>query len=151
MLGRDPMCSCPANKRTRSKAQFPPTENSWARRSENCTAKGFLVPAQHDQQAGGYAKWRVQDCVYYEGSGLGIRQERVEHMRSFTTRQNPFPWQNSNLWKRKDVPSPHHLEDCKHYIQWGNSAEQAGQAQEPPAGCISTEEKPEENLQKDPV
>ena len=45
LLGRDSTCNCLANKGTRLEVQFAPTEYSWAGRSENRTAEGFLAPA----------------------------------------------------------------------------------------------------------
>ena len=40
-----PCVQLPCKKGTRLKAQFAPTENIWAGRSESCTAKGFLGPS----------------------------------------------------------------------------------------------------------
>ena len=45
MLGREPEHSCPASNRTTLKARFAHTEYSWAGKSENCIAKGFLNPS----------------------------------------------------------------------------------------------------------
>ena len=93
---------------------------------------------------------RVGDCVYCEGCGLGIRRARVEHLRLFTAKQNLLLQQISNLWEGKDVPNPHLLQDCKHSIQQGSSAEQAGHTQESPTRCVSTGERQEEKHQKGP-
>ena len=50
--------------------------------------------------------WEIKDRDYCEGSGLGIRLTRVEHLRLFKTRQNPLPQQSSNLWEEKMYPAP---------------------------------------------
>ena len=43
MLVRDPVCSCPASKGTRLKAQFSPTEYSWAWLAGKMHSKGVSL------------------------------------------------------------------------------------------------------------
>ena len=61
-----------------------------------------------------------------------------------------IPQWRSNLLEGKDTPSPHLLQDSKHH-QWGRLAKQAGQAQQPLAGYISTRERQKEKHLKSPV
>ena len=81
-------------------------------------------------------------CIL-QGSGLGIRQSGVEHLRLFTARENPLSWKSSNLQEGKDIPNPELLQDCEHQNPWGSSAGHSGQAQEPPAACIPAGERQE--------
>ena len=64
----------------------------------------------------------------------------MEHQRLFTARQNPFPGINQTSVKGSTTQSLHPE----------GLVEQAGQAEKRPAGCMSTGEKQEENIQKDP-
>ena len=60
----------------------------------------------------------------------------------------PSPAQCKLLGREGHTRAPTFCRICKHHVQQGSSAEQSGQAQETPVGCITTEGREEKKLQK---
>ena len=76
---------------------------------------------------------------------LGAGRVGDEHLRLFKARQSPLPWQRLNIHEGKVIPTP-----TPPSAGWGRSAKQAGQDPEPPAGCISSKERQQEECLKSP-
>ena len=133
------MYTCLASKGTRLKEQFSPTEYSWTGKSESCTAKGFSGPIPAGLASRDYAKQRVQNCVYCQGSGLGIRWARLSTWDYLRPGRTPCPSRVQTSGKGRTHPAPTSSRIASTTFNGGSSAKQAKQAQEPLAGSYPQE------------
>ena len=93
MLSRYPVHSYPPSKRTGLKAQFAPTEHSWAGSSESCTAKGSLV-----------TEFGTMSTV--RAMGWELDRQELSTWDYLHTGRSPFPGRVQTSGKWRTYPTP---------------------------------------------
>ena len=98
------MSSCSASKPKGLRVWFASPECSWAERAERCTARGCLSLAQ----LAGQRLCRVKSSGLFrlQGWWAGNWMTGIEHLRLFTARQSPLPWQEIKRPKRERHTQP---------------------------------------------
>ena len=148
MLGRNPLCSCPASKGKRLRARVAPTQCSWADRWERCTERRFLSPSR------GCTEWRIWDSILCEGSRLGTGRVGVSTWGYLKPDRTPFPGRDWTPGKGRLHPGlPHFLPSCRIEVttNWEDLQNRQIRIKNPPAGYISARKKTARGIPKGPI